>query len=183
MTAEDQERRAAERQCGRKGDHATRRRQCRFQRNEHQPDRGEGLDAAGRDCDGQHEARERKRRQHMRAFIAAGARQEPGYEDRCDQPRERRDLERIGRASESQIDREYGKGRKAAEQPRRHEGAMTRTSQRVITRRRMQQRIETIADDTQHSHGYSRFGLSRTIRPPERPLVFSHRVRATLNER
>jgi hypothetical protein len=46
----------------------------------------------------------------------------------------------------------------------------------------MQQRIETIADGTQYSHGYSRFGFRRND-APERPLVVSHRVRATLNER
>src|SRR6478609_2028365 len=96
----------------------------------------------------------------MRALIAAGARQEPGYEDRRDQPGEGGDLERIRRAAEGEVDRERGKGHEAAEQPWRHEGAMARTGQRVVARRRMQQRIETIADGTQHSHGYSRFGLS-----------------------
>ena len=40
------------------------------------------------------ETRQRQRRQHMRAFVAAGARQEPGQQDRRDQPGEGRDLER-----------------------------------------------------------------------------------------
>ncbi len=122
------------------------------------------LDAAGRDRDRHHEARERQRRQHMRALIAAGARQEPGYEDRRDQPGEGTDFECARRTAERQVERKYCKGREAAEQPRRHEGAMPRARQRVVARRRMQQRIETIADDTQHSHGYSRFGLRRIRR-------------------
>ena len=41
---------------------------------------------------------------------------------------------------------------------------MARARQRIIARRRMQQRIETIADDTQNTHGYSRFGLCRRHR-------------------
>ena len=52
-----------------------------------------------------------------------------------------------------EIDRERRERRQAAEQPRRHERAMARARQRVIARRRMQQRIETIADDTQNCHG------------------------------
>src|SRR5579871_4100179 len=90
----------------------------------------------------------------MRTLVAAGARQEPGYQDRRDQPGEGCDLDRARRAAEGEIDRKDGKGREAAEQPRRHESAMARAGQRVVARRRMQQRIETIADDTQHSHGY-----------------------------
>jgi len=61
MTAEDQECGAGQRQRGGEGNHAARRRQSRFERDEHQPDRGEGFDAAGRDRDRHHEARERDR--------------------------------------------------------------------------------------------------------------------------
>src|ERR1700759_5525710 len=96
----------------------------------------------------------------MRALITSGARQEPGYENRRDQPGEGADFERGGRAAKSEIDREHGKDHEAAEQPWRHEGTMARAGQRVVARRRMQQRIETIADGTQHSHGYSRLGFS-----------------------
>jgi hypothetical protein len=38
---------------------------------------------------------------------------------------------------------------------------MARTGQRVVTRRGMQERIETIADDTQDTHVVSRFGSFR----------------------
>ncbi len=104
MAAEDQDRGTGQRQRGGKGDHAARRRQRRFEGNQHQPDRGEGFDAAGRDRDRHHESREGQRRQHMRAFIAAGARQEPGDQDRRDQPGEGGDLERT-RARRGRPDR------------------------------------------------------------------------------
>src|SRR5689334_20654047 len=107
----------------------------------------------------------------MRALIAAGARQEPGYEDRRDQPGEGTDFKRGRRATKGEVDRKYGKGHEAAEQPRRHEGVMARAGQRVVTRRRMQQRIETIADGTQHGHGYSRFGLTRRNAPLSQATV------------
>ena len=102
---------------------------------------------------------ERQRRQHMRALVAAGARQKPGQQDRRDQPGEGRDFDRGRRAAHRQIDRERRERRQAAEQPRRHEGAMARARQRIVSRRRMQQRIETIADDTQNISQLSRFGL------------------------
>ena len=90
----------------------------------------------------------------MRALVAAGARQKPGQQDRRDQPGERGDLECGGRAAHRQIDRECRKRRQASEQPRRDERAMARARQRVVARRRMQQRIETIADDIQNAHGF-----------------------------
>ncbi len=106
----------------------------------------------------------------MRAFVAAGARQEPGQQDGCDQPGEGRDLERRGRAAHRQIDRKRRKRHQAAEQPRRHECAMTRARQRVISCRGMQQRIETIADDTQNSHGSRASACSSNRRTGTPPL-------------
>ena len=124
----DQQRRAGQRQRGGERHHAARCRQCGLQRNDDQPDRGKGFDAAGGHRHRHHEARQRQRRQHMRAFVAAGARQKPRQQDRRDQPGEGRDLERGGRAAHGKIDRECREGRQAAEQPRRHEGAMPRTA-------------------------------------------------------
>ncbi len=129
------------------------------------------------------ETGQRQRRQHMRAFVAAGARQEPRQQNRRDQPGEGRDLERGRRAAHRQIDRKCRKRRQAAEQPRRHEGAMARARQRVIARRRMQQRIETIADDTQNSHGSRASACSSNRRAGTPPLSLPHRVRAKLSER
>ena len=130
------------------------------------------------------QAGERQRRQHMGAFIAAGARQEPGQQDRRDQPGEGRDLDRARRAAHGEIDRKCGKRRQAAEQPRRHEGAMARARQRIVTRGGMQQRIETVADDTQNCSRVSRFGSIVNEDAPERLLYrCANRVRANLNER
>ncbi|MET0805857.1 MAG: MFS transporter, partial [Lacisediminihabitans sp.] len=44
----------------------------------------------------------RQRGQDMRAFVAAGARQEPGQQDRCNQPGKGRDLQRRRRAAHRQ---------------------------------------------------------------------------------
>ena len=98
--------------------------------------------------------RQRQRRQHMRALVAAGTRQKPRQQNGRDQPGEGRDLKGGGRAAHRKIDRECRERRQASEQPRRDEGAMARARQRVISRRRMQQRIETIADDIQNCHGF-----------------------------
>ena len=139
------------------------------------------------DRDHHDETRQRQRRQDMRAVVTAGARQEPGQQDRRDQPGEGRDLERGGRTAHRQIDRKRREGGQAAEQPRRHEGAMARARQRVISCRRMQQRIETIADDTQNTHGSCASACSSGrffADAPERPLYLcAHRVRANLSER
>ena len=126
------------------------------------------------------ETGERQRRQHVRAFVTAGARQEPRQQNRRDQPGERRDLERGGRAAHREIDRECRKRREAAEQPRRDERAMARARQRVISRRGMQQRIETIADDTQNCHGSRASACSSNRRAGTPPLSLRHRVRANI---
>ncbi len=114
------------------------------------------------------EARQRQRRQHMGALVAAGARQEPRQQDRSDQPGERGHLQRGRRAAHRKIDRECRQCCEAAEQPRRHEGAMARPRQRIVSGRRMQQRIETIADDTQNCHG-SRASACSSNRRAETP--------------
>ena len=153
MSEHDQQRRAGKRQRGGERDHAARRRKRGLERNDDQPDRGKGFDAAGGHRQRHDQTRQRQRRQHMGALVAAGARQEPRQQNGRDQPGERRDLERARRAAHRQIDRECRERRQASEQPRRHEGAMARARQRVVARRGMQQRIETIADDTQNCHG------------------------------
>ena len=106
----------------------------------------------------------------MRAFVAAGARQEPGQQNGCDQPGEGRDLERRGRPAHRQIDRKSRKRHQAAEQPRRHECAVTRARQRIISCRGMQQRIETIADDTQNNHDSRASACSSNRRAGTPPL-------------
>ena len=168
---------------GRKCDHAARSRKRGFKRNNDQPDRGKGFDAAGVHRHRHDETRQRQRRQHMGAFVAAGARQEPRQQDRGDQPGERRDLKRARRAAHREIDRECRESHQASEQPRRHEGAMARARQHVIARRRMQQRIKAIADDIQNSHGTRASACSSNRRAGTPPLSLRHRVRATLSER
>ena len=178
MSEHDQQRGARQRQRGRKRDHAARCRKRGLERNNDQPDRGKGFDAAGGHRHRHDETRQRQRRQHMRAFVAAGARQEPRQQDGRDQPGECRDLERGRRAAHRQIDRECRESRQASEQPRRHEGAMARARQRVVARRRMQQRIETIADDIQNCHGSRASACSSNRRagtPPYRCATVSER--------
>src|SRR3984893_7088688 len=105
----------------------------------------------------------------MRALVAAGTRQKPRQQNGSDKPCERRDLKGGGRAAHRKIDRERRERREASEQPRRHERTMARARQRVISRRRVQQRIETIADDTQNCHG-SRASACSSTDAPERLL-------------
>ena len=183
MPERDQQRGAGQRQRRGKRHDAARGRERGFEGNHDQPDRGKGFDAAGGHGDHHHQTGQRQRRQDMRAFIAAGARQEPGQQDRRDQPGEGRDLERRGRAAQRQIDRKRRQRHQAAEQPRRHERAMTRTRQRVVARRGMQQRIETIADDTQNYHSTRASAWSSNRRAGTPPLSLRHRVRANLSER
>ncbi len=64
-----------------------------------------------------YETRQRQRGQCVGAFIAAGARQEPGQQDRRNQPGEGRDLECGRRAAHRDIDRERRERRQTAEQP------------------------------------------------------------------
>ena len=174
---------ACQRQRRRKRNHPARRRKRGLERNNDQPDRGKGFDAAGAHRHRHDETRQRQRRQHMRALVAAGARQEPRQQNRRDQPGEGRDLEGGGRAAHRKIDRKRRKGREAAQQPRRHERAMARARQRIISRRWMQQRIETIADDIQNCHGSRASACSSNRRAGTPPLSLRHRVRAKLSER
>ena len=103
----------------------------------------------------------------------AGVRQKPRQQDRRDQPRESRDLERGRRAAHRKIDRKRRERRKTAEQPWRHERAMVRARQRVVSRRRMQERIDTIAENTQNCHG-TRASARFQKDAPERLLYRCH---------
>src|SRR5215475_2911219 len=86
----------------------------------------------------------------MRSLVLAGARQKPRQQYGRDQPRESRHFQRARGATRCKIEREYRERYQAAEQSRRHESAMTRTCQGILARRGMQQRIQTIANDTYH---------------------------------
>ena len=183
MPEHDQQRGTCQRQHRCEYDHASRCRERGLERNNDQPDRGKGFDAAGSHRQRHHHARHRQRRQHMRAFIAAGTRQEPRQQNGRDQPGERCDLEGGRRAAHGQIDRECRESHQASEQPRRDECAMPCAGQRVISRRWMQQRIETIADDIQNCHSLLRLGYSSNRRAGTLPLSLRHRVRAKLSER
>ena len=126
------------------------------------------LDAAGGDGNHQHEACQRQRRKNMRAFITAGARQEPGQQNRGDQPGKSRDLDRRRRTAHRQINRKRRQRHQAAEQPWRHERTMARTHQRIISYRGMQQRIETIARYSKTITALA-LRLVRRTDAPERP--------------
>ena len=115
--------------------HAARGGKRGFQRHHHQPDRGKRADAAGAPGHHRHQAGERERGQHVRAFVAAGAREEIGDQDRRHQPAEHAEFERARHAANGDIDREAGQRGKAAEQARRNEGAVARRRQRILLRR------------------------------------------------
>ena len=133
-------------------DNAARRRQRRLERHDNKPDRGERGDAAGRRGDRRHQSGQRQRRQHMRAFVAAGARQKISGEDRHHEPGEYHQLDRARRAAGEQIDRKRGQRDDAAEEPRRNKGAMARRRQRILLRRRVHQRSDIIAYWREEAH-------------------------------
>ena len=81
------------------------------------------------------------------------------------------------------MDRKGSKDRETTEQPRYSEGAMPRTHQRVISRRRMQQRVEAFADDTQNCHGSRALRLCVEKTRRNAALPWRQRVRVELNER
>ena len=169
----------AERQRRGGGDDATRRGQRRFERHDDEPDRGEGDDAAGRRGDRRHQSGQRQRGQHVRAFVAAGARQKVGGEDRHHEPGKDHQLDRGRRAAREEVNRERRQRDDAAEQPRRNKGAMPRRRQRVLLRRRVDKRFDIIPYWREEAHDPVARPLCRRA-----PLVLlCDRVRRRLNER
>ena len=176
---QQQEAGGAERKGRRQRHHAARGRQRGLERNDHQPDRGERADAAGLDRDRGHEPGQRQRREHMRALILAGAREEIGDQDRRDQPGEHDHFEHARHAAQADIDRERGQRHQAAEQPRRDERAMARRRQRVLLRRRMDQRVDILANRCERTH--ASWHVRRCRRAPL--IEWADRVRTRLSER
>ena len=179
LAHEQQEAGAAERKGRGQRDHAARCRQRRFERNDHQPDGGERADAAGLDRHRGDEPGQRQRGEHMRALILAGAREEIGDQDRRDEPGEHDHFEHARHAAQADIDREGGERHEAAQQPRRDERAMARRRQRILLRRRMDQRVDIVANRCEEAH------VSWHVRRCRRaPLVDgADRVRTRLSER
>ena len=89
----------------------------------------------------------------MGAFVAAGARQKIGDQDRDHEPGEHRDFERARDAPRRQIDRKCRQRDQRAEQPRRDEGAMPRRGQRILLNRRMNQTVDIIAKRLNEAQG------------------------------
>ena len=181
----DQEARAGQRKPGRERDDAARGGERGLQRHDDEPDRGKGFDAAGEQRHHHDGTGERQRRQHMRAFVAAGARQEPGRAGWARSARRRPTTSSaLGAPRMREIDRKGRKRRQAADQPRRDEGRDG--AQRVSASYR--------ADGCSNASRQSRMIL-RTLtvlalrlcsskrRAGTPPLSFAHRVRAKLNER
>ena len=169
MAERDQQRCAGKGQQASQDDHAARGRQRRFQGNDDQPDRGKGRDAAGGHGHRHNKAGKRRRRQHMRALVAARARQKPGQQDRRNQPGKRRNLDHARHAAQRKKDREGRESNQAAKQPGCHESTMARTGQRIMARRWVQQCIEAVADHVQNSHGSRASALSSTRRAGNAP--------------
>ena len=123
-----------------------------FQWNQGKPDRHERSDSAGRNRDHHDKAGERDRRQHVRGFITAGPRQEIGEQNRNDEPGERQHFQRRRRTADRKIDGKRRECDEASQETRSHERPMARSRQRIVSRRRMQQGVETILNKGQCSH-------------------------------
>ena len=89
---------------------------------------------------------------HMRALIAAGARQKISGENRRNEPGKDQELDHARRAADEQIDRKRRQRDNAAEQTRRDKGAMARRGQHILLRRRMHQRLDIIAYWREQAH-------------------------------
>ena len=95
---------------------------------------------------------QRQRRQDMRAFVAAGARQKICAQNRRDEPGEYQEFDHARRAANEQIDRKRRQRDHAAEQARRDKGTMPRRRQHILPRRRMNQRLDIIAYWREQAH-------------------------------
>ena len=114
----------------------------------------------------------------MRAFVAPGARQEIGDQDRDHEPGEYRDFERARHARAREIDRKRRERDQRAEQPRRDEGAMPRRGQRILLHGRMDKAVDIVAkrpDEAQGNH-------APAYRPTHSPFT-ADRVGRRLSER
>ena len=89
----------------------------------------------------------------MGAFVAAGARQKIGNQDGRDQPAENTDFERARHAAKDDLDRETRQRGKAAEQARRHEGAVAGRGQRIMRRGGMHQSVDIVPHRCEEAHG------------------------------
>ena len=115
MPDNDQDGGTRQRQCRCESDHAARCRKCRLKRNNDKPDCSKRFDAAGGYGHRHDEPCQRQRGQHVRALVAAGARQKPGQQNGRNKPREGRDLQRSGRAAHRKIDRKCRECREATQ--------------------------------------------------------------------
>ena len=147
-----QEAGGAQRQRRRGGDDATRRGQSRFERHDDEPDCGERNDAAGRRGHRRHQSGQRQRRQHVGAFVAAGARQKVSGEDRHHEPGKDHQLDCGRRAAREEVNRERRQRDDAAKEPRRDKGAMPRRRQRILLRRRVNERLDIIPYWREEAH-------------------------------
>ena len=144
---------SGQRKSGGQRDDPARGGERRFQRDHHQPDRSERSNAAGAQGDQRRKRGQRQRGQHVRAFIAAGARQVIDDQDGRREPGEDADLERSRHAANDDIDGKTCQRGKTAEQTRGNEGAMARRRQRILLRRRVHQRIDIIPYWREETHG------------------------------
>ena len=119
----------------------------------------------------------------MRAFVAAGPRQEIGQQNWHDEPGESRHFQRRRRAADREIDRKRRERDETSQKTRSHEHAMTRPRQRIVSRRRMQQGVEAVLDDGQCGHVACASAYVDTRRAGTPPFSLAQRVRVNLSER
>ena len=150
--SEHQQTRRPERERRGGGHDAARCRQRGFERHDDEPDRRERGDAPRRHRYDRDQSGQRQRRQHVRAFVTAGARQKIRRQYRRHQPGEHHQLDRSRSAAREQINRKRRQRGNAAQQAWRNEGAMARRRQRVLLRRRMHQRLDIIPHRRDEAH-------------------------------
>src|ERR1700730_10923600 len=89
----------------------------------------------------------------MRALISAGSREEKGGEERGHEPCKDEEFDAARRASNEQINRERCQRDNASEQTRCDKSAMPRRRQRVLPRRRVDERFDIIPYWREEAHG------------------------------
>lgn len=115
VSENDQDGGTGQPQCGRERDHAARCGKRGLKRNNDEPDRSKGFDAAARHGHGHDDPGQRQRGEYMRALVAAGARQKPAQQNRRYKPSKRCGLHRSRRAAHRKVDRECRESREASQ--------------------------------------------------------------------
>jgi hypothetical protein len=115
----------------------------------------------------------------MRALVPTGAGKKIGGENRHNEPSKDHQLDCARRTASKQINWKRGQRDDAAKQPWRDECPMTRRRQRILLRRRVDQRFNIISQRREQAHVPNARPASQT----RSPFSMVDRVRRRLSER